>query len=50
MYRSGTSVTARLAKEQERKVFILPHEIDDKNGVGTNRLIRKGACLLYTSL
>ena len=46
MHRSGTSVTARLAKEQERKVFILPHEIDDKNGVGTNRLIRKGAILV----
>ena len=29
MHRSGTSVTARLAKEQERKVFVLPHEIDD---------------------
>lgn len=46
MYRSGTSVTARLAKEQERKVFILPHEIYDKNGVGTNRLIREGAILV----
>ena len=28
MYRSGTSVTARLAKQQGRKVFALPHEID----------------------
>mgnify|MGYP000207164944 CR=1 FL=1 len=46
MYRSGTSVTARLAKEQGRKVFVLPHEIDDKNGVGTNRLIREGAILV----
>ena len=48
MHRSGTSVTARLAKEQERKVFVLPHEIDDKNGVGTNRLIREGAILVTT--
>lgn len=46
MHRSGTSVTARLAKEQERKVFVLPHEIYDKNGVGTNRLIREGAILV----
>lgn len=46
MHRSGTSVTARLAKEQERKVFVLPHEIDDKNGVGTNKLIREGAILV----
>lgn len=42
-YRSGTSVTAKLAKEQGRKVFALPHEINDIHGVGTNRLIRKGA-------
>ena len=44
-YRSGTSVTARLAKSQNRKVFVLPHEIDDKHGVGTNRLIKNGAIL-----
>ena len=43
MYRSGTSVTAKLAKQQGRKVFALPHEIDDKNGIGTNRLIQEGA-------
>lgn len=42
-HRSGTSVTARLAKQQGRKVFALPHEVDDIHGVGTNRLIRKGA-------
>lgn len=42
-YRSGTSVTARLAKQQGRRVFAVPHEIDDIHGVGTNRLIRKGA-------
>lgn len=43
MYRSGTSVTARLAKQQGRKVFALPHEVGDKNGIGTNRLIQEGA-------
>lgn len=42
-HRSGTSVTAKLAKQQGRKVFALPHEVDDIHGVGTNRLIRKGA-------
>lgn len=42
-HRSGTSVTAKLAKEQERDVFALPHEIGNKHGVGTNRLIMKGA-------
>lgn len=42
-YRSGTSVTARLAKQQGKKVFALPHEVNDKHGVGTNRLIQEGA-------
>lgn len=42
-HRSGTSVTARLAKKQGRKVFALPHEVNDKHGIGTNRLIREGA-------
>ena len=45
-YRSGTSVTARLAEEQERKVFALPHEIYDSHGVGTNRLLKNGAILV----
>lgn len=49
MYRSGTSVTARLAKEQSKKVFVLPHEIEDKNGVGTNKLIKKGAILVTST-
>ncbi len=48
-YRSGTSVTARLATEQNKKVFVLPHEIDDIHGVGTNRLIRKGAILVTST-
>lgn len=41
--RSGTSVTARLANLQERKVFAIPHEIWNSHGVGTNRLIKDGA-------
>lgn len=48
-YRSGTSVTARLAKNQGRKVFVLPHEIDYKYGVGTNNLIKKGAILVTST-
>ena len=39
-HRSGTSVTAKLAKQQERKIFAVPHEIYDTHGVGNNRLIR----------
>ena len=48
-YRSGTSITAKLAKQQNRKVFVLPHEIEDKHGVGTNRLIRNGAILVTST-
>lgn len=48
-YRSGTSVTAKLAKQQGRKVFALPHEVSDKHGVGTNRLIRKGAKIVTST-
>lgn len=45
-YRSGTSVTAKLAKEQGRKVFALPHEVNDKHGIGNNKLIQKGATIV----
>lgn len=49
-YRSGTSVTARIAKEQGRKVFALPGEIDNKKAVGNNRLIKnKIATLVCTT-
>lgn len=48
-HRSGTSVTARLATEQNKKVFVLPHEVEDVHGVGTNRLIRKGAILVTST-
>ena len=42
-YRSGTSVTAKFAKEQGKKVFAIPHEIEDTHGIGTNNLIKQGA-------
>lgn len=48
-YRSGTSVTAKLAMEQGRKIFALPHEICDLHGVGTNRLIQNGAKIITTT-
>lgn len=48
-YRSGTSVTARIAKDQGKKIFVLPHEIGDIHGVGTNNLIRKGATLVTST-
>jgi DNA processing protein len=44
--RSGSSVTARHAFEQGKKVFCVPGRIGDKTGKGTNKLINKGAILL----
>jgi len=45
-YRSGTSITARYAKEQGRDVFCLPSSIENRKGIGTNNLIKKGAILV----
>lgn len=49
-YRSGTSVTAKFAKKQGRKVFALPHNLLDSHGIGNNRLIKeKIAIAVYTA-
>lgn len=45
-HRSGTSVTAAMARCQQKEVFCIPHAINDRHGVGTNRLIAKGAKLV----
>ena len=45
-YRSGTSVTARLAYEQGKVVMALPGRLDDPYGVGVNKLIQEGAKLI----
>jgi len=44
-YRSGTSVTARLTKQQCRKLFCIPSDIYSSYGIGTNNFIREGAIL-----
>lgn len=44
-YRSGTSITARNAREQGKKVFAVPGKIDSSVGIGVNRMIREGAIL-----
>ena len=43
---SGTSITARYAKEQGKDTFCLPNSIENKKGIGTNILIQKGAKLV----
>lgn len=47
-YRSGTSITAKHAIEQEKKVFAIPGIIGTVGGVGVNNLIKKGAILTTT--
>lgn len=44
--RSGTLITARYAKEQEKKIFCLPGNIDIKNSSGTNELLKVNAKLV----
>lgn len=48
-YRSGTSVTAKFAKEQGKPVFAFPGRLDSKNGVGVNRLIQEGALMVVSA-
>ncbi len=44
--RSGSIVTARLAAEQGRDVFVVPGSIDNPNHRGSHQLIRDGARLV----
>lgn len=43
---SGTGITAEYVKKFGRKLFCIPHLIGDKSGMGTNRLIKRGAKLV----
>lgn len=45
-YRSGTSVTAKLAYSQGKVVMALPGRLDSSYGVGVNKLIQEGAKLV----
>ncbi len=45
-YRSGTSVTANLARKQGKKVFCIPSSLENRKGITTNRLIKEGAFLV----
>ncbi len=45
-YRSGTSVTAKLANFQGKVVMALPGRLDNPYGVGVNKLIQEGAKLV----
>ena len=45
-YRSGTSITAKFAFEQGKKVFCIPNSVGSKNSSGTINLIKKGATMI----
>ena len=45
-YRSGTSITAKFAFEQGRKVFCIPNSVGSKNSCGTINLLKKGATMI----
>lgn len=45
-YRSGTSVTAKLAKQQGKKVFCIPSSLENSKGITPNKLIKEGAFLV----
>ena len=45
-YRSGSTITARYAKEQKKMVCAIPSNIDSNTGTGTNRLLQQGAKLI----
>ena len=44
--KSGALITARLALEQGRDVFVVPGNIDQPGFVGSNRLLRDGATVV----
>lgn len=45
-HRSGSTITAKFAKEEEKTVYAIPSNITSSTGIGTNRLIREGAILV----
>jgi DNA processing protein len=47
--RSGSLITARLAKEQERAVYAFPGNVGNKESTGSNLLIKNGATLITSA-
>ena len=45
-YRSGTSVTARITREQQKPVFCIPSSLENKQGVTCNQIIQNGGKLV----
>ncbi len=45
-YRSGTSVTARITKQNNKKVFCIPSSLENSKGFVPNELIKQGELLV----
>lgn len=45
-HRSGSSITAKYARKEGKKVYAIPSSIYSSHGIGTNRLIKEGATLV----
>lgn len=45
-YRSGTSVTARITKEQGKSVFCIPSSLENRHGITCNEIIQSGGKLI----
>ena len=45
-YRSGTSITAKFALDQGKKLFCIPNSLGSKNSYGTINLIKNGATMI----
>lgn len=45
-YRSGSSITAKYAKQEGKSIYAIPNTIYATEGIGTNRLIKDGAILV----
>lgn len=48
-FRSGTSITAKMAMKGQKPIFCIPHDISDRLGVGTNKLLKNGAKCVVTA-
>ena len=48
--KSGSLITAKLAKEQNKKIFCIPNSIYNKHGYGTNQLIKEGKAELVDNV
>lgn len=49
-YRSGSSITAKYAREQGKKVYVIPSNIYSSSGLGTNIMIQNGCRMVIKPL